>query len=248
MTLSIRKKKGEIYMKHYISKIAQELFSLNIQLFAEQKNDDDHEIENHNDQKDNEEDSKEENTASNSEQEKEQPKYTDKQVNDISTKNSNKAIKKLLKELGVEDVETAKQLLGKARADEENNKTPEDKTNDLKNMVSQKDSIIQEKNKKLAEAVLELRLNASGIIDQGKLNRAKKLISYYSIVDEDGEIDEEMVQKEIKNLLKDFPEFKSEKEVEKKGFQFGTDGIESKNDSKKYSNYQMPKKKWNRFN
>lgn len=231
-------------MKNTAKLVTTKLMSLNIQLFAEKdlEEQDEQKQENKEDRQNSSDDSKKENKES-----KKELKYTDDDVNNISKKNSEKATKKLMKDLGIEDIEKAKQILAQARAEEEKNKTPEDKTNDLNNELSIKDNIIQQKNQRLAEAILELRLGANGIKDSNKIDRAKRMIPYESIIDEEGEIDEELIKKEIKSLLNDFPEFKSEKEDSKKGFQFGSDGKENKEKTEQ-KKPTISQKRWNRFN
>lgn len=225
------------------NKLAEFKLPLDIQLFAEEEKEEEQEEK---------EESKEEKTSekgskSEKEESKKEAKYTDDDVNNISKKNSDKAVKKLMKDLGIDDIEKAKQILSTARAEEEKKKTPEDKKNDLTTELSKKDMLIQEKNKELAQTKLELKLSSAGIKDFKKLERAKKMIPYENVIDEDGELSEELMKQEIKSLLEDFPEFKSEKKDEKKGFQFGSDGKEDKGkvDKKKQV---VSQKRWNRFN
>ena len=99
----------------------KKFMSLDIQLFAE---DDKQPADNNEDKNDNEGTE----GKDNSEPEK---KYTDDDVNSISKKNVDKATKKLIRDLGIEDIEEAKIILSNARAEKDKNKTPEDKTNDL---------------------------------------------------------------------------------------------------------------------
>lgn len=52
-------------------------------------------------------------------------KYTDEDVNAISLKNTNKAVEKLKKELGIDDVEEAKKILNAFKSTKQDTKTDE---------------------------------------------------------------------------------------------------------------------------
>ena len=215
----------------------KKFMSLDIQLFAE---DDKQPADNNEDKNDNEGTE----GKDNSEPEK---KYTDDDVNSISKKNADKATKKLMKDLGIEDVEEAKNILANARAEKDKNKTAEDITNDLAKTVTDKDTVIAKKNEQLVVALLENQLIHSGV-ESSKIARAKKMINAKDVLNEDGDIDNELMKTEIDKLLNEFPEFKkkSDDNDQKKEFKFGSDG---KQDNKKQNN--MPNsnvKRWNRFN
>lgn len=213
--------------------------SLNIQLFAEQSNAD-------NDDSNNESDENNDKEESSKEEKKElEKKYTDDDVNNISKKNSEKAVKKLMKDLGIDDVEEAKSILANARAEKEKNKTAEDKANELSNNLSDKDKKLTERTEKLATALLENALIREGV-ESSRIARATSMIKTSNVLNEDGDVDSDLIKSEIEKLLKEFPEFKKrDKEETNKGFKFGSDG---KQDTGKAKETTTPVKRWNRFN
>ena len=171
-------------------------------------------------------------------------KYTDDDVNKISKKNADKATKKLMKDLGIDDIEEAKNILANARAEKEKNKTSEDKTNELTNSLSEKDKIINQKNDLLVSALLENSLMHEGV-EPSKISRAVKMISTASVLNEEGDIDKDLMKTEVDKLLKEFPEFKKKSEEStNKGFKFGSDG---KQDTGKTQENTSSVKRWNRF-
>lgn len=186
-----------------------------------------------------------ESDSSNKNQESEK-KYTDDEVNKISKKNEDKAIKKLMKDLGIDDIESAKNILSTARAEKEKNKTAEDKSQELSKTLLEKDKMLSQKNEKLVNALLESRLMREGV-ESSKIDRAKKMISSSSVLGDDGEVDDELISSEIEKLLNDFPEFKakSNDDTKPKGFKFGSDNSDDKGKSKPVDPSQM--KRWNRF-
>lgn len=224
-------------------KIIASMLPLNIQLFAEDGAD-----EKGSDQS-KQDDQNKGGTGSNNDTKSKEPekKYTDDDVNRISKANEDKAVKKIMKDLGIEDVEEAKNILTNARAEKEKNKTAEDKTNDLNSAMADKDRKIADKNNKLASALIGNELIRQGV-DMTKLERASKLIPATSVLNEDGDVDDDLMKKEIEKLLKDFPEFKtkSDTDTNNKNFKFGSDGKES--DGKNSKSDVSSKKRWNRFN
>lgn len=214
------------------------LLPLRIQLFAESSEDG----------KEEEKAQSEENNGgdSNNGEQKSEPekKYTDDDVNNISKKNVDKATKKLMKDLGIDDIEEAKSILANARAEKEKNKTAEDKTNELTNSLSEKDKVISQKNDLLVSALLENSLMHEGV-EPSKISRAVKMISTASVLNEEGDIDKDLMKTEVDKLLKEFPEFKKKSEENmNKGFKFGSDG---KQDTGKTQENTSSVKRWNRF-
>ncbi len=214
------------------------LLPLRIQLFAESSEDG----------KDGEKAQSEENNGgdSNNGEQKSEPekKYTDDDVNNISKKNVDKATKKLMKDLGIDDIEEAKSILANARAEKEKNKTAEDKTNELTNSLSEKDKVISQKNDLLVSALLENSLMHEGV-EPSKIARAVRMISTTSVLNEEGDIDNDLMKAEVDKLLKEFPEFKKKSEENtNKGFKFGSDG---KQDTGKIQENTSSVKRWNRF-
>lgn len=222
---------------------AARLLPLNVQMFAEDPDNDAGDGEQGNNQDDG--DNKNNGSEDKSKEKEPEKKYTDDDVNKISKKNSDKAVNKLMKDLGIDDVEEAKTILANARAEKEKNKSAEEKANDLSNSLTEKDKKIAEKNQQLVEALLENRLLHSGV-ESSKIARAVKMISTSSVLNEDGEVDSDLMTSEIEKLLKDFPEFKSKSSEDRKekGFKFGSDG---KDDKAKKQDVASTTKRWNRF-
>ena len=148
----------------------------------------------------------------------EEKKYSDKELNDISLKNEKKALAKQLKDLGIDDIEKAKSILAKAKADEEANKSQDEKTKELtqKYDKARLDAI----NSKIENALLK-----KGVTET-RVARAVRLIDKNEILDNNGEIDLSKLNAEVDNNIKDFPELLPTKEEEKKGFKIGGDGKE----------------------
>lgn len=217
--------------------------SLNIQRFAEEEKDNSNTDDESNDRDDNKDSDKKDGK---SEEKKSDKIYTDDEVNSISKKNADKATKKLMKDLGIEDVEEAKTILANARAEKEKNKSAEDKANDLTKALSDKDSEISKTKSQLVDALLENRLMKQGV-DSSKIARAVKMIDTPSVLNDDGEVDSDLMNTEIENLLKEFPEFKSKTDSndKNKGFKFGSDGKDDKGKTKQEEPTNA--KRWNRF-
>ena len=150
----------------------------------------------------------------------EEKKYTDKQLNDISLKNEQKAVNKLLKELGIDDKEKAKSILAKAREEEEAAKSVDEKSLELQ----------KEKEKAQLEAInsrIENAMLRKGIKDE-KVERAVRLVDKKNILDEQGQLDQGKLNTELEELLKVFPELIEKTQEEKVGFKIGADGKQDK--------------------
>ena len=150
----------------------------------------------------------------------EEKKYTDKQLNDISLKNEQKAINKLLKELGIDDKEKAKSILAKAREEEEAAKSVDEKSLELQ----------KEKEKAQLEAInsrIENAMLRKGIKDE-KVERAVRLVDKKNILDEKGQLDQGKLNAELEELLKVFPELIEKSQDERIGFKIGADGKQDK--------------------
>lgn len=149
-------------------------------------------------------------------------KYTDEDVNNISKKNSDKAVQKFMKELGIDDVEEAKGILAKAREEKEKNMSLDEKT--------QK---IIEKGQKSTLKAMDLTIENALLrkkVDDSKVSRAARLVVKENIINENGEIDENKLSEEIEAVIKEFPELVPTAENEKLGFKIGGDGKEDKKD------------------
>ena len=148
----------------------------------------------------------------------EEKKYSDKELNDISLKNEKKALAKQLKDLGIDDIEKAKSILAKAKADEEANKSQDEKTKELTQKYDK--ARLEVMNSKIENALLKKGVSES------RVSRAIRLIDKNNILDDDGEVDLSKLNSEVDDTIKDFPELIPTKEEEKKGFKVGGDGKE----------------------
>lgn len=153
-------------------------------------------------------------------------KYSDDEVNGIVKKNSDKAIAKLLKDLGIEATDegkaNAKQILAAAKAKAEAEKDDTTKAN--------------ESNEKYAAAMAKV-LTAQGtiaLIGKGvpaeKAGRFAKLLDLSGVADDNGEIDADKMAAAVDSLLKEWPEALP-KADEKVGFKVGSNGKETKEGS-----------------
>lgn len=162
----------------------------------------------------------------NPQQSEPEKKYTDEEVNAISLKNSDKAVKKLLKELGIDATDegkaTAKQILADAKAAAEKAKPAEDK-------AAEDNGKYEAAVQKIAMAQGTIALIGKGVPAE-KAARFAKLLDLSGVTDESGEIDEEKMGAAVDALLKDWPEALP-KAGEKVGFKIGSDGKETKDNA-----------------
>lgn len=150
----------------------------------------------------------------------EEKKYTDTEMNAISLKNSEKATKQLLKELGIDDVEKAKSILAKAKEEEEAAKSVDEKTQETIKRAEKAE--LEAINSRIENAMLR-----KGIED-GKVERAVRLVDKKNILDDKGQLDQGKLNTEIEELLKEFPELIKKAQEEKVGFKIGSDGKQDK--------------------
>lgn len=169
-------------------------------------------------------------------------KYTEEEMNGISKKNSEKAVNKLLKELGITDRVKAKEILSKAAAEEAansgNNGTDEQMTQFRQALAKEKE--------RADSAVLESLLLGAHV-DAKKVSKAARLVDREKCVDEDGNFDREKASAQVAELLKEWPELVVKADGENVGFVIGGDGKPGENPKK------TPVKKpvqhsWNKFN
>lgn len=169
-------------------------------------------------------------------------KYTEEEMNGISKKNSEKAVNKLLKELGITDRVKAKEILSKAAAEEAassgNNGTDEQMTQIRQALAKEKE--------RADSAVLESLLLGAHV-DAKKVSKAARLVDREKCVDEDGNFDREKASAQVTELLKEWPELVVKADGENVGFVIGGDGKPGENPKK------PPVKKpvqhsWNKFN
>lgn len=150
----------------------------------------------------------------------EEKKYTDTEMNAISLKNSEKATKQLLKELGIDDVEKAKSILAKAKEEEEAAKSVDEKTQEQIKRAEKAE--LDAINSRIENALLR-----KGIKDE-KVERAVRLVEKKNILDEKGQLDQGKLNTEIEEVLKVFPELIEKSQDEKVGFKIGSDGKQDK--------------------
>lgn len=152
----------------------------------------------------------------------EEKKYTDKQLNDISLKNEQKAVNKMLKDLGItmDDVEEAKGILAKAREEKEAAKSVDEKTQEQIKRAEKAE--LDAINSRIENAMLR-----KGIKDE-KVERAVRLVDKKNILDEKGQLDQGKLNTELEELLKEFPELIEKPQDEKVGFKIGADGKQDK--------------------
>lgn len=159
-------------------------------------------------------------TNANKETKPAEKKYTDEDVNNISKKNSDKAVQKFMKDLGIENIDEAKTILAKAREEKEKSMSIDEKTQKIIEKA-QKESL------RAIEMTIENALLRKKV-DDSKVARAKRLVAKENIVNENGEIDENKLNEEIEAVIKDFPELIPVTENTTTGFRIGGDGKEDK--------------------
>lgn len=177
--------------------------------------------------------------AANTEPEK---KYSEEEMNGISKKNSEKAVAKVLRELGITDRVKAKEILSKAAAEEaansENNGTGEE--------MSQIQQALAKERERADGAVLESLLLAAHV-DAKKVMKAARLVERDKCVDDDGNFDREKASAQVAELLKEWPELVIKSDEGNVGFVIGGDGKPGA-EQKKTPEKKVPQKRWNRFN
>ena len=148
-------------------------------------------------------------------------KYTDEEVNNISKKNSDKAIAKLLKDLGIDATDegkaAAKQLIAEHKAKQKASETEK----------------AAEDGSKLAAAV-QRAVTAQGtiaLIGKGvpadRAGRFAKLLDLSDVADENGDIDTDKMAAAVDSLLAEWPEALPKAE-DRVGFKVGSNGKETK--------------------
>lgn len=181
-------------------------------------------------------------TAENISQQSEEKKYTDTEMNNISKKNSEKAVNKLLKELGITDREKAKQILAQAA---ENEKSAQSRQQNESSRESQLASQLEEATKQAQNAVLE-NVFLTQSVKAEKISKAVKLIDMKDCLDENGIFSREKAQTVVTELLKEWPELIARNDNTQVGFKIGAD-----TSSQNLSGVPQKKtvqKSWNKFN
>lgn len=146
-------------------------------------------------------------------------KYTDDDVNAISLKNSDKAVKKLLKELGIDATDegkaSAKQILADAKAKAAQPEKP-----------AEDDGKYAAALQRIAVTQGTIALIGRGVPAE-KASRFSKLLDLNGVIDDAGDVDEDKMGEAVNALLKDWPEALG-KASDKIGFKIGSDGKENK--------------------
>lgn len=176
------------------------------------------------------------------EQTQPEKKYTDEEVNNISVKNSKKAVAKLMKELGItEKTDRAKvrELIEKAQLD----KQDEPETDGAGQSAQAAE--LAEARAMAENAVLEAVMLAAHV-KADKVSKAVKLIDRADCLDDDGKFSREKASAAVTELLKTWTELTDKAENGGPGFSIGGDGQEDK--SKKEPARKTAQKSWNRFN
>lgn len=177
--------------------------------------------------------------AANTEPEK---KYSEEEMNGISKKNSEKAVAKVLKELGITDRVKAKEILSKAAAEEAANSA----NNGTGEEMSQIQQALAKERERADGAVLESLLLAAHV-DAKKVMKAARLVERDKCVDDDGNFDREKASAQVAELLKEWPELVIKSDEGNVGFVIGGDGKPGA-EQKKTPEKKVPQKRWNRFN
>lgn len=177
--------------------------------------------------------------AANTEPEK---KYSEEEMNGISKKNSEKAVAKVLRELGITDKVKAKEILSKAAAEEAANSA----NNGTGEEMTQIQQALAKERERADGAVLESLLLAAHV-DAKKVVKAARLVERDKCVDDDGNFDREKASAQVAELLKEWPELVVKADESNVGFVIGGDGKQGA-DQKKTPEKKVPQKRWNRFN
>lgn len=177
--------------------------------------------------------------AENTEPEK---KYSEEEMNGISKKNSEKAVAKVLRELGITDKVKAKEILSKAAAEEAANSA----NNGTGEEMTQIQQALAKERERADGAVLESLLLAAHV-DAKKVMKAARLVERDKCVDDDGNFDREKASAQVAELLKEWPELVVKADESNVGFVIGGDGKQGA-DQKKTPEKKVPQKRWNRFN
>lgn len=149
-------------------------------------------------------------------------KYDDNEVNAISKKNSEKAVAKLMKDLGIDDPEKAKAILAKAKA-EEPAVAPDPEKDRLAQELRQAQADVE-------KATVENLLLAEGV-NADRVERAARLITRADCLDDSEAFDREKAKAAVKTLLKDWPELKPQTSNTAPGFNVGADMSKGEKDT-----------------
>lgn len=170
-------------------------------------------------------------------------KYSEEEMNGISKKNSEKAVSKLLKELGITDKEKAKSILQKAAEEEAARQASTGNDNVSEQLRSELAAERAEKERAMLETVF-----LTEKVDPAKISKAVRLIDLDDCRDDEKKFDRTKAQEAVKALIKEWPELAPKAEVGNVGFTIGSDGQQTEGGSSAKTTKAPPKKSWNRFN
>ena len=170
-------------------------------------------------------------------------KYSDEEMNSISKKNSEKAVNKVLKELGITDREKAKQILAKAAAEEAANGAADAGE---QSRETQLEAALQTATLNSEKSDLSVLLLLKQVKPE-KIEKAVKLIDREDYLDENGKFNKEKAEQAVNTLLKEWPELLATTEESNVGFSIGADGTESGKNSRTDKSKSV-QKSWNKFN
>lgn len=176
-------------------------------------------------------------------QQSEEKKYTDTEMNNISKKNSEKAVSKLLKELGITDREKAKQIL--AQAAEQERAAAENGQSESSSRESELATRLADAERQTQNAVLE-NILLTRKVKAEKISKAVRLVEIESCLDDDGKFDREKAENAVTETLKDWPELIPNDDGAQVGFTVGADS--SSQTSAATQQKKTVQKSWNRFN
>lgn len=171
-------------------------------------------------------------------------KYTEEEMNGISKKNSEKAVAKLLKELGITDKVKAKEILAKAAEDEA--KAASSENNGTDEQMSHIQQALAKERERADNAILESLLLGAHV-DPKKVTKAVRLVDREKCVDDDGNFDRDKASEQIAELVKDWPELVAKNETENVGFVIGGDG-QQEGGAKLSAEKKTVQHSWNKFN
>lgn len=138
----------------------------------------------------------------NHQQESQQDKtFTQEDVNNLIAKEKKKSTEKLLKELGIEDFENAKEGLQKFKEWQESQKTEQEKQAELLQTLEKEKNTLAEENNNLKTQLAALKVGVKAESVEDVVVLAQKYVS-----------DEVDIDKAIQQVLEKYPNFKAQQE------------------------------------
>lgn len=127
--------------------------------------------------------------------------FTQEDVNNLIAKEKKKATEKLLKELGIEDFENAKEGLQKFKEWQESQKTEQEKQAELLQTLEKEKNTLAEENNNLKTQLAALKAGVKVESVEDVVVLAQKYVS-----------DEVDIDKAIQQVLEKYPHFKAQQE------------------------------------